>query len=314
MPKALTCAVCSKAMSAGSGSKPQGLATCQPCRRTRIGNACEVFDCGELVKCRNFCNRHYQQLLAGRSPHAPAPIYRPSDARCVVCGEQFIPKPGGTRANKCQAHTWWKRVSCATCGRSIYRNNRRPRMYCSEGCKPEPEWVDGVTAKAAVVHINWRQCPCGQWICRPRRTYCEPCRVNGVRLYRTCRRCESPIPHQQWKMHCDPCLIVVKREMRRRRRQRYGNKDRHRAKKFGVKYEPVNRQRVYERDKWRCGICRKRVDRTRRWPDRMCASLDHVVPLAHGGEHTYANTQCAHWLCNTLKSDGGGGEQLALTG
>ena len=76
--------------------------------------------------------------------------------------------------------------------------------------------------------------------------------------------------------------------------------------------EPVNALKVYIRDKWRCGICREPVDKRKKWPDQMCASLDHVIPMVHGGGHTYVNTQCSHWLCNTLKSDRGGGEQLAL--
>jgi 5-methylcytosine-specific restriction endonuclease McrA len=29
--------------------------------------------------------------------------------------------------------------------------------------------------------------------------------------------------------------------------------------------------------------------------------LDHIVPLARGGEHSYANTQPAHPTCNRRK-------------
>jgi 5-methylcytosine-specific restriction endonuclease McrA len=30
---------------------------------------------------------------------------------------------------------------------------------------------------------------------------------------------------------------------------------------------------------------------------------DHIVPLAQGGTHEPANVQCAHFLCNSIKSD-----------
>jgi 5-methylcytosine-specific restriction endonuclease McrA len=49
-------------------------------------------------------------------------------------------------------------------------------------------------------------------------------------------------------------------------------------------------------------------------PHVMCPSVDHVLPLACGGDDTRANVQLAHWLCNVLKRDQGGGEQLALVG
>lgn len=53
-------------------------------------------------------------------------------------------------------------------------------------------------------------------------------------------------------------------------------------------------RRVFERDGWRCGLCGGHVE-----PED--ASLDHVVPLSKGGEHSYANTQCTHWKCNNTK-------------
>lgn len=37
------------------------------------------------------------------------------------------------------------------------------------------------------------------------------------------------------------------------------------------------------------------------WPDLMCASLDHIIPLVAHGEHSTANTQLAHWICNVRK-------------
>lgn len=37
------------------------------------------------------------------------------------------------------------------------------------------------------------------------------------------------------------------------------------------------------------------------YPNPLSASLDHVVPLAWGGEHTAANVQLAHLKCNVAK-------------
>lgn len=87
-----------------------------------------------------------------------------------------------------------------------------------------------------------------------------------------------------------------------------------RALKFGVEYTYVDRRRVFNRDRWRCGICRNPVDKRLKYPHPRSASLDHIVPMSKGGGHTYLNTQCAHLDCNLRKLAAGEGEQLALIG
>lgn len=56
----------------------------------------------------------------------------------------------------------------------------------------------------------------------------------------------------------------------------------------------VDRQIVYERDEGICGICKESVDR-----DDF--HIDHVIPLARGGKHSYADVQVAHPVCNSRK-------------
>jgi 5-methylcytosine-specific restriction endonuclease McrA len=93
------------------------------------------------------------------------------------------------------------------------------------------------------------------------------------------------------------------------------NKDhRRRSAKRGGSAETVDRWIVGERDGWRCGICRKKVNPVLVWPHPMSQSLDHIEPLSRGGHHTYANTRIAHLRCNTARGASGGGEQLALIG
>ncbi|MFE7869749.1 HNH endonuclease [Micromonospora humida] len=78
--------------------------------------------------------------------------------------------------------------------------------------------------------------------------------------------------------------------------------------------EDVDRDRVGERDGWRCGICHRKVNRRRAYPDPLSPSLDHVVPISRGGPHTYANTRITHLRCNLERGNRGGNEQLALLG
>lgn len=71
---------------------------------------------------------------------------------------------------------------------------------------------------------------------------------------------------------------------------------------------------VAERDGHRCHLCGDKVDGRIKWPHPKSGSVDHIVPLAHGGEHTYANVALAHLGCNLSKGARAAGEQLRLVG
>lgn len=60
--------------------------------------------------------------------------------------------------------------------------------------------------------------------------------------------------------------------------------------------EPFTKQEVWERDNGRCGICLEMADESD-W------HLDHVIPLSKGGQHTLANVQVSHPVCNLRKKD-----------
>ena len=58
--------------------------------------------------------------------------------------------------------------------------------------------------------------------------------------------------------------------------------------------EDVDRTLVWERDGGICHICKEPADANDWHPD-------HVIPLALGGEHSYANTAVSHPACNFRK-------------
>jgi predicted nucleic acid-binding Zn ribbon protein len=74
------------------------------------------------------------------------------------------------------------------------------------------------------------------------------------------------------------------------------------------------RPRIYERDAWRCGICGDPVRQDRDVQDWLGPTLDHIVPRSEGGSDDPANLRLAHFMCNSRRGAGGGGEQLALIG
>lgn len=77
--------------------------------------------------------------------------------------------------------------------------------------------------------------------------------------------------------------------------------------------ELVARSYIFTRDKWTCGLCGKPVSRTKRHPDPLAGSIDHIVPIAMGGTNDLTNLQLAHLRCNWEKRQHGGG-QLRLLG
>lgn len=98
-----------------------------------------------------------------------------------------------------------------------------------------------------------------------------------------------------------------KPEVMRASRRRWEEKNPHakaevqqtrRARKQACFVEKVYKSKVWRRDEGICGICHRPAD-----PDDW--HLDHVVPLALGGEHSYANTQVSHPVCNLRKAAAG---------
>lgn len=78
-------------------------------------------------------------------------------------------------------------------------------------------------------------------------------------------------------------------------------RDRRRARLAGATIEAFDRIEVFDRDGWMCGICNEPVNRSARFPDPSSVSLDHIVPLSRGGDHSRANCQAAHLGCNMRK-------------
>ena len=69
--------------------------------------------------------------------------------------------------------------------------------------------------------------------------------------------------------------------------------------------ELFDREQVFDRDGWTCRHCGQDVSLEVDALDPRSATVDHVVPLSRGGEHTLGNAQCLCLMCNSIKSDRG---------
>jgi 5-methylcytosine-specific restriction endonuclease McrA len=87
------------------------------------------------------------------------------------------------------------------------------------------------------------------------------------------------------------------RQTSRRERDNHAARERRRrGRKSDVHVEDVEPLVVLEMHDGVCGLCGGDVD-----PLRF--DVDHIIPIARGGEHSYANTQPAHPSCNYSKQD-----------
>lgn len=188
-------------------------------------------------------------------------------------------------------------LTCSHCGKD-YRGHRstgdgRRRNYCSAACLAEDRrWLKRTHLSCP---LPWRACDaCAQqFVARNGTLRCAGCR-NKPRVWYMgwCIRDGRPFVTDQPEQRACSQLCA----------RRHG-KSLRRARRADAHIEIVYRTRVYERDNWTCRLCGDPVDPTAEVPEHLAPTLDHILPLAQGGDHSYANVQCAHFICNARKRD-----------
>ncbi|MGW1160374.1 HNH endonuclease [Streptomyces sp. NPDC002519] len=77
-----------------------------------------------------------------------------------------------------------------------------------------------------------------------------------------------------------------------------------RAEQAGaVVVERFDRLQVFERDGWTCCRCSRPIDPDASPFDPTSPTVDHIVPLSRGGEHSLRNAQTLCLGCNSSKQD-----------
>lgn len=79
----------------------------------------------------------------------------------------------------------------------------------------------------------------------------------------------------------------------------YGNKRKHKIRKGDL----INKEDVFEFFHWVCIVCNEEIDKVLEYPDKMSATLEHIIPLSKGGTHTWDNVAPSHLLCNGRKGN-----------
>lgn len=242
----------------------------------------------KLSRTRALCAGGCGSLLAGGAESLP-----PGQRTCLSC----------RRARKVR--------TCEVCD-SDYRPTYGQQRTCGRTCGWQLRLREGKVGKTrspiVVVPDRLQACrTCGATYMRSTGVgaYCQTrCWMDDV-LKRPCVECGSRV--DVYRRKCDDCLSRTRGERRRR------GKRRRRAAELGVAHEPYTLTEIAERDRHLCGLCHRRVAMKKAVPHPKAPTIDHIVPIADGGDDVRSNVQLAHFLCNSLKGIGGT-QQLLLVG
>lgn len=117
--------------------------------------------------------------------------------------------------------------------------------------------------------------------------------------YAHCKQCQKLfVTHGHRIVYCsNPCL-----EKYTQKQQSTRKNHRKRARLAHAKHEKYSRVEIWERDKFRCYLCKKTLSPLTPFPHPRSLTLDHVIPIARGGSDTRDNVRTACFQCNSTKS------------
>lgn len=195
--------------------------------------------------------------------------------------------------------------NCLWCGRLFRRNRgaRDAKRYCSRTCAAACRSAVYALEKAA-------SRPSVDALARATLVRSEVAALRRIARYverprtfqHTCRRCGAAMTIRRTagvhRLVCDAC---------RREQRALGNaayRAKRRAVERGAGAETIRPFEVFAAHGWRCAWCALPAPRNLRGTCHPQApELDHVVPLAKGGQHVRANVQLLCRACNALKGD-----------
>lgn len=280
---------------------PRPVKACERCGVDYRTARCDQRYCSETCRYEAYCEQRGNGWLL---------------TTCEHCAETFPKRQRWHRrycSDDCQLRAQRRRyraklvpIPCDECGKTFmgrrwgkYDRDHQNR-YCSDACQREAiSWRKRTVLSCP---LNWLDCKqCGRrFNSRFNKTSCDDCwtptpkpLTQAAWIAGYCQECGDPFV--QASRHTVRYCSHICKERAKRQDRRVREKD--------AFVERVFRRKVFERDNYTCQLCGEPT--SERWSrdDPLAPTVDHIQPLNKGGEHSYANTQCAHLVCNSRKQD-----------
>ena len=294
-----------------------------------------------MIQTCSYCGKSFTSYYVAKIPYCSKECKKESTKRiCEECGNVYYPRQKRANTRFCSRECldiYRHRKSietrtriCETCGKEFIMHNMSGKgnrgevnegRFCSYECRGVWRHSQREVFPSCEVHFITcgicgklflsrhghtrcsKECDCIYWIkynriwyrknveqiCAKGREEYEP----KTKIELPCKQCGNTFMGNQGNSYCSKVC---------RQAAKQGRKEKRRAEKAGVFYEPVNPLKVFKRDGWRCQLCGKKLNPKHRGTYRDDApELDHIIPWAQGGEHSYRNTQLACRKCNGEK-------------
>jgi hypothetical protein len=213
---------------------------------------------------------------------------------CIACGIEF------TRPAR-RSNAQWANMRCCsrTCANAIKARKQRPSQSTMRRWACAYEYRRMLEDKAELAASEQREARRQRRVARATKPLPAPRQF----IAGTCPGCQQPVVViRGWWHHSIRCSTCTKVYWR-------GNNE-HRARRYGVDYEHIIHNHVFESDRWICQLCGVRTIRKPGTP--RSATIDHIIPLARGGPHTRDNVQTACARCNFTKGARSANDQLRM--
>jgi HNH endonuclease len=244
----------------------------------------------------------------------------PNHFTCKGCGEEVRRNPPPQRdvrklfcSKRCKVRAFFADTAkrrehhCAVC-QSPFLGFYADR-YCSDVCRGEAIRTRWASRRTPLQTRTCRHCGAEYQGTRVKTCSVACQRAWQGRLlrgrpkpqhatHRACQRCGRAFAAKQKQVAtCQPCARVLAP------RHDHG-KPRKKSQRFGVAYVAgISPEAVFNRDDWRCQLCGRKTPKRLRGKNLPASpELDHIIPYAAGGGHTWDNVQCACRQCNGQKN------------
>lgn len=188
------------------------------------------------------------------------------------------------------------KTNCVSCSVEMKSKGGVP---CCARCRQLLTYDDKVALGVVKPAINPRRLDWSDYH-RKRNPFTYTCKACGVEF-------QSRSPR---RVYCDNGCYPPPKDTRKNQRKM----SKRRAMIAQAFVEEVDPTTLFERDGWRCHICGKKCRQDVDNFHPKAPTIDHIIPLVAGGEHSYKNTACAHRYCNVSKGARDIGQQLAIVG